>query len=69
MDGQTDGRLTAGSSGEHGDGLKQHLVEEQSYRFVHQLVPQQEAVIDDVTPLAGDGDALEAHTHTHTSVC
>ena len=40
-------------------------MEEQSYRFVHQLVSQQEAVIDDVTALTRDGDTLE-HTHTHT---
>lgn len=54
-------RLTAGSSSEHGDGFKQHLIEEQSDRFVEQLVPQQEAVVDDVTALTGDGHTLKSH--------
>lgn len=52
-------RLTAGSSSEHGDGFKQHLIEEQSDRFVEQLVPQQEAVVDDVTALTRDGHTLK----------
>ena len=48
----------AGSSSKHGDGFKQHLVEEQSDGFVQQLVPQQEAVVDDTVPLTGDGHTL-----------
>lgn len=51
-------RLTAGASGEHGDGFEQHLVEEQSHRFVLQLVLQQEVVVDNVAPLARDGHTL-----------
>lgn len=51
-------KLTAGPPSEHGDGFKQHLVKEQSDWLVEQLVPQQEAVVDDVAPLRGDGDAL-----------
>lgn len=58
--------LTAGPSSEHGDGFKQHLVKEQSDRLVEQLVPQQEAVVDDVAPLRGDGYTLHAHTCRHT---
>lgn len=33
-----DQTLTAGASSKHGDGFKQHLMEEQSDRFVLQLV-------------------------------
>lgn len=52
-------RLTAVASSEHGDGFKQHLMEEQSDRLVQKPVPQQEAVVDNVTPLTGDGHTLE----------
>lgn len=57
--------LTAGAGGEHGDGLEQHLVEEQSHGFVLQLVPQQEAVVDHVPALTGDGHALTTHKQSN----
>lgn len=52
-------KLTACSAGEHGDRLKNHLVEQQGHRLVIQFVPQEVTVVIDISPLARDGHALE----------
>lgn len=55
--------LTAGTAAEHGQRLEHHFVEEQSHRFVVQMVLQQEAVIVHVPPLTRDGHTLTQTQH------
>ena len=52
-------KLTACSSGEHGDRFKDHLVEQQGHRLVVQVVPQEVAVVVHISPLARDGNSLK----------
>ena len=52
-------KLTACSSGKHGDRFKDHLVEQQGHWLVVQVVPQEVAVVIHVSPLARDGNTLK----------
>lgn len=52
-------RLTAGAPTEHGQSLENHFMEEESNRFIFQLVLQQVAVVIHIPALAGNGDPLK----------